>query len=288
MSISNVQQIEPLCRFRKSYWLHAYDIKVWIWHVLFAVVVVYINIPYIYLCINIHVYCILCKYHYHALSILMNRSLYPKFYVLACRKKVKEPPRLGGKSRGSHGRPILLRPEPRTWRMHHADAVYLGGRYGRWTDSTPLKCFFFVNEVKIWILKNSRYTIDTICSLFRFAVVRYWDLMRVCFHSWTLRGVQVHSFWRWWHPQTHLKERNASNLGYLFLSKSCFEMHDLQIQFATEPSNLHGAMTAPKPMSCVCFPNYKTGYNDYYVTTYVFVVQIHIPLSTWRITTSQR
>lgn len=34
-----------------------------------------------------------------------------------------EPPRLGGKSRGSHGRPILLRPEPRTWRMHHADAV---------------------------------------------------------------------------------------------------------------------------------------------------------------------
>ena len=38
----------------------------------------------------------------------------------------QEPPRLGGKSRGSHGRPILLRPEPRTWRMHHADAVYLG------------------------------------------------------------------------------------------------------------------------------------------------------------------
>lgn len=167
VSISDVQQREPLCHFRTSYWLHAYDIKVWIWHVLFAVVVVYINIPYIYFCINIHVYCTLCKYHCHALSILMNRSL--SQILLACRKNVKEPPRLGGKSRGSHGRPILLRPEPRTWRMHHADAVYLGGRYGRWTartDSTPLKCFFWGNEVKIWILKNSGYIIIEILYLF--------------------------------------------------------------------------------------------------------------------------
>lgn len=171
-------------------------------------------------------------------------------------KNNQEPPRLGGKSRGSHGRPILLRPEPRTWRMHHADAVYLGD--GRWTDSRvfTFKVFFFeewsedMDTQTSWI----HYNRDTVPFL-DLQWLWYSDLMRVCLHSWTLRGVQVHSFWTWWHPQTHFKQRNASNLGYLFLSKSCFEMHDLQIQFATEPSNLHGAMTAPKPMSCVCFPN---------------------------------